>query len=68
VKLEGRIALVTGAARGLNAYHPRALAREGAKVAALDICQDIAPMRLPATRDELPDTSTPCTSRAPRRS
>jgi NAD(P)-dependent dehydrogenase (short-subunit alcohol dehydrogenase family) len=36
-KLEGRVALVTGGARGLGAAAARALAGEGAKVVVSDI-------------------------------
>ncbi|RYY92538.1 MAG: SDR family NAD(P)-dependent oxidoreductase, partial [Alphaproteobacteria bacterium] len=36
-KLEGRVALITGGARGLGAAAARALAGEGAKVVVSDI-------------------------------
>lgn len=38
MKLEGKVALVTGAARGMGAATCVGLAKEGADVAALDIC------------------------------
>jgi SDR family mycofactocin-dependent oxidoreductase len=41
-RLEGKVALVTGAARGQGRSHAVMLAQEGATVIALDICQDIA--------------------------
>lgn len=41
-RLEGKVALVTGAARGQGRSHAVMLAEEGATVIALDICQDIA--------------------------
>ena len=41
--LEGKIALVTGAARGIGAMTARRLAEEGAKVICLDRPQDDAP-------------------------
>jgi len=56
MKLEGRVALVTGAARGQGASHAKHLAAEGAKIAALDLCQDIPLIYPLGTRDELDAT------------
>ena len=53
MKLEGKVALVTGAAHGQGASHARYLAAEGAKIAALDICADIPPIYPLGTRQEL---------------
>jgi len=39
-RVAGKVAIVTGAAHGMGAAHALALAREGADVAAVDICQD----------------------------
>jgi len=39
-KLEGKVGIVTGAAHGMGATHALTLAREGADVAAVDICRD----------------------------
>ena len=36
-RVAGKVALITGAARGMGAAHARALAREGATVAIADI-------------------------------
>jgi len=40
-RLEGKVALITGAARGMGRSHAIRLAEEGAAIVALDICQDI---------------------------
>ena len=39
-RVEGKVAIVTGAAAGMGAAHALALAREGADVAAVDIARD----------------------------
>jgi 3alpha(or 20beta)-hydroxysteroid dehydrogenase len=39
-RVAGKVALITGAARGMGAAHARALAREGATVAIADIAAD----------------------------
>ncbi len=40
-KLTGKVALITGAARGQGRAHAITMAREGAKIAALDICHNL---------------------------
>ena len=56
--LQGKVAFVTGAARGQGRAHAVRLAREGADILALDICADIAAMDYPnATRAELDETA-----------
>ncbi|MFV0457515.1 MAG: mycofactocin-coupled SDR family oxidoreductase [Actinomycetales bacterium] len=40
-KLEGKVALVTGAARGQGRSHAVAMAAEGADIIAVDVCADI---------------------------
>jgi NAD(P)-dependent dehydrogenase (short-subunit alcohol dehydrogenase family) len=53
-RLEGKVAIVTGAAHGLGAVVALALAREGASVAAVDVCHDLPPVSCPmGTEDEL---------------
>ena len=39
-RVAGKVALITGAARGMGAAHARALAREGAAVAIADIAEE----------------------------
>jgi NAD(P)-dependent dehydrogenase (short-subunit alcohol dehydrogenase family) len=56
MKLEGRVALVTGAAHGQGASHAKHLAAEGAKIVALDICHDIPTIYPLGTREELDAT------------
>jgi NAD(P)-dependent dehydrogenase (short-subunit alcohol dehydrogenase family) len=55
-KLDGRVAFITGAAHGQGASHAKYLAREGAKIVALDICGDIEPIYPLGTREELDAT------------
>jgi SDR family mycofactocin-dependent oxidoreductase len=53
-KLDGKVVLITGAARGQGRSHAVRLAAEGADVIALDICQQIGSVRYPlATPDDL---------------
>lgn len=58
-KLDGKVALVTGAARGQGRSHCLTLAAEGADIIAFDICADIAstPYAL-ATKADLDRTVT----------
>jgi SDR family mycofactocin-dependent oxidoreductase len=55
--LEGKVAFITGAARGQGRAHAVRLAADGADIIALDICRDIDSMDYPnATPDELEET------------
>ena len=56
-RLDGRVALITGAARGQGREHARVLASEGASIIALDICRQIDSVPYPlATTAELEET------------
>jgi SDR family mycofactocin-dependent oxidoreductase len=56
-RVEGKVAFVTGAARGQGRSHAVALAEEGADVIAVDICEDYQTVGYPlATPDELQET------------
>ncbi len=48
----GRVALVTGAARGQGRAHAVALAEKGATVVALDVCTDVETIPFPLARAE----------------
>lgn len=56
-RLQGQVAVVTGAARGIGRACSIALAREGADVVALDIVRQISSVKYPmATLEELAET------------
>lgn len=56
-RLDGKVALITGAARGMGRSHALRLAADGADVAALDICADIPTVGYPlGTPEELAET------------
>lgn len=55
--LDGKVAFITGAARGQGRSHAVRLAADGADIIGVDICADIASNGYPmATRDELDET------------
>lgn len=57
-RLDGKVALVTGAAHGQGRSHAVRLAEEGADVIALDICDQIGTVHYPiATTGDLDETS-----------
>jgi (+)-trans-carveol dehydrogenase len=56
-RVEGRVALVTGAARGQGRSHAVRLAEEGADIIAVDRCADMTNVPYPlATPDDLAET------------
>lgn len=56
--MEGRVAFITGAARGQGRAHAVRLAREGVDVIGVDICENIATMTYPnATLADLEETA-----------
>ena len=56
-KLEGKVAFITGAARGQGRSHAQRLAEDGADIVAVDICADIETVPYPmGTADELAET------------
>jgi len=57
-RVEGKVALITGAARGQGRSHAVRLAEEGADIIAIDICRQIASVPFPmATPDDLQETA-----------
>jgi (+)-trans-carveol dehydrogenase len=57
LKLEGKVALVTGAARGQGRSHALRLAAEGADIIALDICRQVGSVPYPmGTPEDLAET------------
>jgi NAD(P)-dependent dehydrogenase (short-subunit alcohol dehydrogenase family) len=57
-RLEGKVAFITGAARGQGRAHALAMAKEGADIIAVDICRQIDSNPYPlATPDDPPRRS-----------
>lgn len=57
-RVEGKVAFITGAARGQGRAHAERLAEEGANIIAVDICQDVPTIGYPmATSEELAETA-----------
>jgi SDR family mycofactocin-dependent oxidoreductase len=57
-RVEGKVAFITGAARGQGRSHAIRLAEEGADIIAVDICEDVASADYPmGTADELTETA-----------
>lgn len=56
-RLDGKVAFITGAARGQGRAHAVQMAEEGADIIAVDICHDIESNRYPlASPDDLSET------------
>ena len=51
-RVEGKVALISGAARGQGRSHAQLLAAEGADIIAVDICADIETNEYPLARPE----------------
>lgn len=57
-RMEGKVAFITGAARGQGRAHAVRLAEEGADIIAVDICENIASATYPlATEADLAETA-----------
>jgi (+)-trans-carveol dehydrogenase len=57
-KLEGKVAFITGAARGQGRSHAVRLAEDGADIVAVDVCADVETVPYPlGTADELAETA-----------
>src|ERR1700712_1582767 len=56
-RVEGKVAFITGAARGQGRSHALRLAEEGASIIATDLCEDIDSVPYPlATEADLKET------------
>jgi SDR family mycofactocin-dependent oxidoreductase len=56
-RVQGKVAFITGAARGQGRSHAVRLAAEGADIIAVDLCRDIESIRYPmANPDDLKET------------
>src|ERR1700730_4770383 len=51
-RVEGKVAFITGAARGQGRSHAVRLAQEGADIIAIDICKQIDSVRIPLSPPE----------------
>ena len=58
-RLDGKVAFITGAARGQGRAHAVRMAQEGADVIAVDICEQIKSNLYPlASPEDLDETAT----------
>ncbi|HTQ22923.1 SDR family NAD(P)-dependent oxidoreductase, partial [Mycobacterium sp.] len=51
-RVTGKVAVISGAARGQGRSHARMLAAEGADIIAVDLCEDIDTNEYPLARPE----------------
>ncbi|TFV56972.1 NAD(P)-dependent oxidoreductase [Mycobacterium sp. PS03-16] len=57
-RVEGKVAFITGAARGQGRAHAVRLAQEGADIIAVDICRQVDSVRIPlSTPEDLAETA-----------
>ncbi len=57
-RVEGKVAFITGAARGQGRSHAVRLAEEGADIIAVDLCENIDTIGYPmATPEDLEETA-----------
>ena len=57
-RLEGKVALISGAARGQGRSHAVRLAQEGADIIAFDVCRQLGTVPYPmATSEDLKETA-----------
>ncbi|MCK0176534.1 MULTISPECIES: mycofactocin-coupled SDR family oxidoreductase [Mycobacteriaceae] len=57
-RVEGKVAFITGAARGQGRAHAVRMAQEGADIIAVDICRQIDSVRIPlSTPEDLAETA-----------
>ncbi len=57
-RVEGKVAFITGAARGQGRSHAVRLAQEGADIIAVDICKQIESVAIPlSTPEDLAETA-----------
>lgn len=56
-RLDGKVAFITGAARGQGRSHAIRLAQEGADIIAIDVCEAVETNKIPpATQEDLDET------------
>ena len=58
-RVQGKVAFITGAARGQGRSHAVRLAEEGADIIAVDICQDVETVALPMATPGRPEGDRP---------